>query len=230
MKKIASICLAGTLLGMSAFAQEVKPIAPESSDYLPLLKAAGYEVYAYDISSLKDETYFFSVEIQEYVNGELVVPDEELGFTFSFTNRDMLSNFPEDQQEKIKAEGRAYDVEKGIYRLYTKMTVGFVPTSESEKSVALFFDGSMRYGTKLKLKEAAQPGYEGRYMYDVRPVKVEAFQPGTFIPLAVVGSYWFDERVGAFRFCGENEFPADLQSETLKLVPHYFVVGVRITK
>lgn len=229
MKKIACICLVAALLGASAFAQEVKPIAPESSDYLPLLQAAGYEVFAYDISSLKDETYSFTVEIQEYANGELVAP-EKRGFTFSFTNRDMLSEFPEDQQEKIKAEGRAYDLEKGIYKLYTKMTLGFIPASESEKSVALFFDGSMRYGKKLKLKEANQPGYEGRYMYDVRPVKVEALQLGAFIPLAVVGSYWYDERVGAFRFCGENEFPADLQSETLKLVPHYYVFGVKITK
>ena len=51
MKKIACICLVAALLGASAFAQEVKPIAPESSDYLPLLQAAGYEVFAYDISS-----------------------------------------------------------------------------------------------------------------------------------------------------------------------------------
>lgn len=228
MKKIACICLAGALLGASAFAQELKSIAPESSDYLPLLKAAGYKVFAYDISSLGDKTYSFSVEFQEYVNGELV-PEDNDGFTVSFTNRTMLSVFTEEQQEEIKAEGSAYDLEKGIYKLSTKMTVGVIPTSVSEKYVALFFNGEMRYGKRLKLKEATQPGYEGRYIYDERPVKVEAFQPGAFIPLVVVGSYWFDERVGAYRFCGENVFPADLQSETLKLVPHYYVIGVKIT-
>ena len=41
MKKIACICLAGALLGASAFAQELKPVTPDYSDYVPLLKAAG---------------------------------------------------------------------------------------------------------------------------------------------------------------------------------------------
>ena len=110
------------------------------------------------------------------------------------------------------------------------MTVGIIPSEDSVKQIAVFFDGEMRVGRRLKLKEATAPGYEGRYLYKVRPVEVGAFQPGEFIPLVVVGSCWYDERVGAYRFCGENVFPADLKSETLKLVPHYYVIGVRISK
>lgn len=227
MKKIACICLVGTLLGVSAFAQELKPVAPELSDYVPLLKAAGYEVFTYDISSLKDETYTFAVEVQEFVNGERVLPATNRAFNLTVTNRTMMSEFTEEQQKTIK---EAYDLEKGIYSLFTKMSVGVVPLGDSVKQLVLLFDGQMRYGKRLKLKEATAPGYEGRYLYNVRPVKVETLQLGTFIPLVVVGSDWFDERIGAYRFCGENVFPADLQTETLKLVPHYYVMGVTVTK
>ena len=230
MKKIACICLVAALLGASAFAQELKPVTPEFSDYLPLLKASGYELFTYDISSLKDDTYTFVLEIREYVNGELVPPSERR-IVNPITNRTMISVFPEDQQEKIKAEGDAYDLEKGIYSLHTKMSIGFVPQAvDSLKQLAFCFDDMKRQGRALHLKPVSAPGSSERYIYETRPFKLEAFQLGEFTPLILLGSFWYDERYGIFRFCGEREFSADLQSETLKLVPHYFVIGVRISK
>lgn len=227
MKKITCLFLVGALLGASAFAQELKPTNPEASDFLPLLKLAGYEAFTFDISSLADETYYFTPEVREYVNGELVSPASNRGMSLAIENRTMLSVFTEEQQKAITD---AYDPEKGIYKLHTKMSVGVIPLSDSVKQLALFFDGMMRYAKRIYLKEATAPGYEGRYLYSVKPVKVEELRLGTFIPLALVGASWFDERVGAYRFCVEKVFPADLQSESLKYVPHFFVMGVVVTK
>jgi hypothetical protein len=230
MKKITCFCLVGVLLGASAFAQELKPTTPEVSDYIPLLKSAGYEAFTYDISSLKDETYTFTLEVREYVNGELV-PAPPQRMVNEIENRMMISDFSEESQERIRAEGLACDPEKGIYKLYTKMSIGFAPAAaDSLKQLVLSFDGAMRHGKRLTLKPVFAPGYDGRYIYDIRPFKREAFQTDGFTPLLLMGSYWYDERVKAFRFCGENEFSADLQSETLKLVPHYYVIGVVIKK
>ena len=67
-------------------------------------------------------------------------------------------------------------------------------------------------------------------MYDYFPFKVDKIQLGEFIPLVMLGSYWFDEEAGFFRFCGEDELEADLSSKILSLVPHYYVFGMSVTK
>lgn len=215
----------------SAFAQNIQTVEPSFSDYLSVLKEAGFEVFSYDISALQDETYSISFVTREYVNGNLVedsAADSRMSMTIS--NRIMLSDFPEDVQKSIVQEGRAASLEKGIYRLAEKISVGFIPASDSLKKVCLSVEnlGSLR--GSLKLKPITVPGRAKRYAYSIRPFRLERINIGDFTPLLLVGSYWYDEKNGIVRFCGEREFPADMSTPTLSHVPHYYVIGIRVEK
>lgn len=77
--------------------------------------------------------------------------------------------------------------------------------------------------------QTVAPGKE-EYMYDYRPFKVGAIQLGEFIPLVLFGSYWYDEEAGFFRFCGEDELEPDLSSKMVASIPHYYVLGICVTK
>ena len=72
MKHFIFVLLTGIIFCFQANAQEVKRTEPDISDYIPLLNAAGYDVYTFDISSLKDETYNIELIVREYVDGAMV--------------------------------------------------------------------------------------------------------------------------------------------------------------
>ena len=222
--------LSGLLLCMGANAQELRRMEPEFSDYIPLLKAAGYEMFTFDISSLKDETYTIAFVTREYSKGELVSDSSRDGFTRTIANRKMISDFPEASQKRILDEGRAYDPEKGIYTLGEKISIGFYPAADSVKKAMLSVENMGSWGSTLRLQPLDAPGFEGQYHYDFRPFKVDTIRLGEFVPLLMVGSFWYDERFHIIRFCGEKELPADMSSEMLKMLPHYFLIGIVVNK
>ena len=43
-------------------------------------------------------------------------------------------------------------------------------------------------------------------------------------------SAWLDEKPNIIRFCGDKEILADMSSEILKYLPHYYVIGVRFVR
>ena len=223
--------LAFSLFFLNTNAQEIKSVESSFEDYLPLLKDAGFEMFSFDISSLKDETYKISFVTKEYVDGKLVFDSYRDDFLYVISNRTMLSEFPEDQQEQIIAENRAYDIEKSIYTLSKKISIGFAPAgADSLKKVRMIVENQGSSGQSLSLKPLNAPGFEGHYAYDIRPFKQDTIAIGDFTPLLLVGSFWYDEAHGIVRFCGENSFDKDMSSETLKLIPHYFVIGIRVEK
>lgn len=224
------ILISNILIGMSitAHAQELKRTEPVFSDYIPILKDAGYEVFSFDISSLKDDTYNIGFAVREYVMGELV-PDPLEG-AFALTNRDMISGYSKGYQQKIIEEGLAYDVERGVYKLYEKMTIGISPSADSLKNVS-FSIGKYRIGRALPLKPMDAPGIVGKqYSYDTRPFKVDTISIGEFVPLVMLGTWWYDEDAQTIRFCGDEELAADMSSGMLKRIPHYYVIGVIVTR
>ena len=223
--------LTAILFSFSANAQELKRTEPDMSDYIPLLNAAGYEVYTFDISSLRDETYNIEFSVREYVDGALVENEPEGGpFHFILRNRRMLSDFPEEYHQEILAEGPVYDLEKGILTLGEKVSVGFSPAADSLKMVTMMVEnlGALRKGLSMKPLNTASEKKE--YSYDYRPFKVGALQLGDFTPLVMFGSYWYDEEEQVFRFCGESELEPDLSSKMLASIPHYYVLGMIVTK
>ena len=222
---ISTFLLVGTV---SIAAQELKRTEPDFSDYIPLLKAAGYEVYTFDISSLKDNTYYLSFVIREYAKGERISDSDMV--SIPIPNRRMISEFQEEDQKRLHSEGVLYDAEKGIYLLAEKLSIGFFPSADSLKSMTMSIDNIGHIKRNLALKRLEGPEQERKYGYAIRPFSVDAIRIEDFTPLLLLGSFWYDEKFNLFRFCGEREFPADMSSETLKLIPHYYVVGIKATK
>ena len=215
---------------VSIHAQEIKRTDPSFEDFLPLLKSTGYEVFNFDISSLKDSTYNISFETKEYVNGVLVHDSSKDKYQFFITNRDMISDLSEEQQKEILANNSAYDAENDIFKLAKKITVGFIPAADSLKKYSVTIENMGTFGNSLKLKPIESPNFNNRYAYDARPFKVDKIEIGGFTPLVLIGSYWYDSNNGFIRFCGESEFSKDLSSKSLKLVPHFYVLGIMVVK
>ena len=138
MRHFLFIILTGMILGLNLNAQELKRTEADISDYIPLLNAAGYDVYTFDISSLKDETYKIEFIVREYVNGALVEDPLASQMPRHFVrNRRMLSDFPEEYWDEILAEGPIYDRDKGILTLGEKISVGFAPAADSLKTMKI---------------------------------------------------------------------------------------------
>ena len=232
MKQIKSLMLLLSLAfwGTAAFAQKIHTVEPVFSDYLTVLKEAGFEVFSYDISSLKDTTYNIHFITKEYVNGKVVENGAADRMSMKLANRIMISDFREDDQKSIMKEGNAVDIEKGIYRLAGKISIGFISATDSLKKIRMSVENMGSIGGALKLKPINAPGYEKRYSYSIRPFKLDKINIGGFTPLLLVGSFWYDEKNGIVRFCGEREFPADMSTPTLSLVPHYYVIGIWVDK
>ena len=240
MRHFIFILLTGIIFGFGANAQEVKRTEPDISDYIPLLNAAGYEVFTFDISSLSDETYNIELIVREYVDGALVEdPAQSDGPRFICRNRRMLSDFPEESWNEIIEQGPVYDLEKGILTLSKKISVGFSPSADSLKMASILVENIGALGKLLPLKAQKVPsglsaqtafGLGSKYMYDYRPFKVGAIQLGEFTPLVLLGSYWYDDEAGFFRFCGEDELEPDLSSKMITSIPHFYVLGIIVTK
>ena len=197
------------------------------SDYIALLNAAGYEVFNFDISSLKDDTYSISFVIHEYNNGELVSDKSPL---VSLPNRSMIAEFPEEYQKEIISEGTAYDLQNGIYKLGKKISIGFFPAVDSLKRMKLSLEGMGSTERELILKLLEAPGWNRQdYWYHVRPFKTDSIGPDEFVPLVLVGSSWYDERYNVVRFCGEKVL-SGMTSDILQHIPHYYVIGIKVQK
>ena len=151
MRKL--VCLFSLLslwMAASVSAQSLKKQEATMEDYLPLLQAAAYQIYSFDVSEFLDDTYHFSFKIKEYVNREEVQRD---GHSSAFSNRMMIAEFPEESQKSILEEGSAVDPEKGIYSQTKKLTIGFVPSKvDSTRIVRISLDGMGEIRTPLKLK------------------------------------------------------------------------------
>ena len=196
------LLLAGMLACANVGAQEMKRLEPDLSDFLPLLKRAGYEAYPFDISSLNGESYDIMFTTKEYEKGEY--------------KRDVSPTilFP---CERIQS--------------YGKLTIGLSPAVDSVRTVTLSVENAGMSMRRLVLRPLE--GMEGqerseKYFYETRPFEVGPLQPDVFTPLLLIGSYWYDS--GAYRFCGEREFPADMSSRTLEHLPHYYVIGITLKK
>lgn len=226
--KLMTIIAAFTMFmtAVPAMAQDIKSIEPEMSDYIALLNAAGYEVFNFDISSLKDDTYSIQFMTQEYVDGKLA--SEQPGPTLP--SRKMIADFPEENQKRIISEGTAYDEPNGIYKLGKTISFGFFPTVDSLKRMILSVEGMGHMERSLKLKLLEAPGWNRRdYWYHVRPFKTDSICLDEFIPLVLVGSSWYDERYNVVRFCGEKVL-SGMTSDILQHIPHYYVIGIKVQK
>ena len=236
MKRITLVLILLSAISSVSRAQEVKPIESSIEDYIALLNQNGYQAYSFDISPLKGATYQVQFEVREYVADNLE-PVSIQPYGRGFKNRTMVKDFfwrelSEEEVAKIKAA--SVDYKNGVYSRSEKITVGFLPCENDSTEVGrLFVENQGSAGFNLKLKPINHRGvYNDEVIYKYKPVpfKASAFENGKFIPLAAYASFWFDEKYSVIRFCGAKEIDPDMSTEILKDTPHYYVIGVTLTK
>ncbi|MBE6296205.1 MAG: DUF5041 domain-containing protein [Bacteroidales bacterium] len=222
------------------FAQEIKSadtkfedyqLVATFDDYLSLLQQAGYNMFVYDISTLKDKATYVEFCVKEYVNGNLVEVGDSRSRSSVFELIRRLSEFSEDEQKVIMASAIADDEENDIFRLATRLKIGFTPVNmdmgqrvQFEVAGKELMGGARRL---LMLRDCRVDKSHRKLDYSTRPFIIDGFEKGKFIPLVLYAAPWWDEKYETYRLCGETKIPADMSSDILKHSPHYFVIGVK---
>ena len=240
MKKIF-LTLIVVLATMCAGAQEIKSVDAKYEDFLPLvatfddykslLQQAGYNMFVYDISSLKDKATHVEFCVKEYENGNLVEVGDSHSRSSVFELIRRISEFSEDEQKVIMASANADDEENDIFRLATRLKIGFTPVGADMEQCAQFeVAGKVQmalFSKLLSLRDNRVDKSHRKLDYYTRPFIIDGFEKGKFIPLVLYAAPWWDEKYETYRLCGETKIPADMSSDILKHSPHYFVIGVK---
>ena len=238
MKKLI-LTLIVAFVTLCGFAQEIKSadtkfedyqLVATFDDYMSLLQQAGYNMFVYDISTLKDKATYVEFSVREYVNGNLVEVGDSRSRSSVFELIRRLSEFSEDEQKVIMASAIADDEENDIFRLATRLKIGFTPVNmdmgqrvQFEVAGKELMGGARRL---LMLRDCRVDKSHRKLDYSTRPFIIDGFEKGKFIPLVLYAAPWWDEKYETYRLCGETKIPADMSSQVMKLSPHYFIIGV----
>ena len=230
MKKLV-LTAAAALACLTLCAQQIRPAEASVEDYIGLLKASGYEAYSFRLEEMADTTYDIVFDVREYAGGELASTNPGGGFS----NRILLDSFsPEEYtpEEVAQIKAEAYDFDGGIFALGERLTVGFVPSADDAAVKCRMAVANMGSATlQLDLKPVENELYQCPvYRYVSRPFKTESFAEGEFIPLVLYCSFWYDRRAGVVRCCGESEIDPQLTAQILKESPHYYIIGVTLSR
>ena len=211
------------LVAMAGQAQTIKRVEASLEDFMEHMAMYGYEVFTYDISSLRDSVSGFTIVIREY-NQQGMIDEKKL---YGFRTKTMISDFNEQDQKSIYEEKDGDDMERGIYRLSKTLSIGFSPIqSDSIETITLRSSRCDASPWKLTLKPI--PGApQTVYRYQKAPYQPTSFSLDTFIPLVFYGSFWWDEQAKGWRFCGETELTEEKAktSDYFKYCPHYYIIG-----
>ena len=66
--------------------------------------------------------------------------------------------------------------------------------------------------------------------YGFRQFLVNEIVLDKFIPLAMCGTYWYDEEIKRYRFCGDDILTDDMTSSLLTDVKEYYIIGMKVHK
>ncbi len=209
-----------------ATAYEINMQSPVFEDYIPLLEQSGYYVYSFDIKSLTERKFNLLLTCREY-EGDSLVSQNISPFSYAFPNMRLVSEYPEDYQQRIKPE-EMYDSVRGIHMCAEKIVIGTYPMNDSITMMMVDIKNMSTMSIPLKLR-ALKSSLTGKkvYSYRPRPFKVGELPLDTFIPLMFYGSAWQDGDL--IRFCGANELDPDMSDGLVKDVPHSYVIGVTVT-
>ena len=238
MKKLISTIIVA-FASLCGFAQEIKSVDTKFEDYqlvatfddcLSLLQEAGYNMFVYDISSLKDKATHVEFCVKEYENGNLVEVGDSRSRSSVFELIRRISEYSEEEQRVIKASAIADDEDNDIFRLATRLKIGFTPVgADMEQRVQFEVAGKVQmacFSKLLSLRDNRMDKSHRKLDYYTRPFIIDGFEKGKFIPLVLYAAPWWDENYETYRLCGETEIPADMSSQVMKLSPHYFIIGV----
>ncbi len=210
-----------TLVALAGQGQEIKRITASLEDFMEHMAMYGYEVYTYDISSLRDSVSGFTLVIREY-NQTGMINEENASH---FGTRIMISDFDEEDQKVIYDTNAADDPERGIFRFSKTITIGFSPVqSDSIENATIRSSRIQSMQWKLIQKPIPEMS-EPTYRYRAVPYQPSAFCLDKFIPLVLYCSFWWDN--GVYRCCGDAELTEgkEIDSNFFKYCPHYYIIG-----
>ena len=202
---------------------QIKRVATTSDDFMEHMAMYGYEVFTYDISSLRDSVSGFTIVIREFDHQKMI--DEKK--LYGFRTKTMISEFNEQDQKSIYEEKDGDDMERGIYRLSKTLSVGFSPVqSDSVETITLRASRTDASPWKLTLKPIAGAP-QTVYRYQNVPYQPMTYALDTFIPLVFYGSFWWDKDAKGWRFCGDTELTEEKAktSDYFKYCPNYYIIG-----
>jgi hypothetical protein len=222
VNKQTIITILFALVAVAGQGQEIKKVAATPEDFMEHMAMYGYEVFTYDISSLRDSVSGFTIVVREYNQTGMINEEKSSHFRTCI----MISDFNEEDQKEIYAtKGAADDIEHGIFRLSKVITVGFSPVQlDSIENVTL--RTSRIQSMTLPLTQKPIPGIsKPTYQYRAVPYQPSAFCLNTFIPLVLYCSYWWDN--GVYRCCGDAEMTEEKEKDSnfFKYCPHYYIIG-----
>lgn len=220
MKQII-ITLLFALVALAGQAQDIKRVTASPEDFMEHMKMYGYEVFTYDISSLRDSVSGFTLVIREYDKTGMI-NEEKLA---NFETRMMISDFNEQDQQEIYATNDIDDLEHGIYRFSKILSIGFSPV-QSDSIECITIRSSRLSSMKWKLIQKPIPEIlKPTYQYRAVPYQPSAFYLDRFTPLVLYCSFWWDN--GVYRCCGEEELTEEKEKDSnfFKYCPHYYVIG-----
>lgn len=224
-RKLLSAIAALALAGGVASAQRIEPVDPNVQDIIRTLNANGYEFYSFDLSTFNDKTYEIEVYIQEGDSTGLLTDNEIRGA--GWQSRRFLKDIPEEYRQKVTP----IDPVTGLIDQISRIGISIAPETDSTGVARISFG---KYGISQVLKQQPIIRYEKDqpilYRYGTRPFKIETFESGKDIPLVLYASYWYDSQVNLYRLCGEEEIDPDMSTPILKNIPHYYVIGIRLTE
>ena len=205
MKKTI-ITLLFALVTMAGQAQEQQTIEgrfkmnEESyNDYIPLLKAKGYEAFSFDLSAIKGK--YVTIHFREYVDGKEVEDSPKLLMPYTFETRGdklIIGTLPSENDS----------IAQLCFNLENTLSFGF-----TLKRNPLYWESENRYV----------------YSYRAIPFELTMpLDKETFIPLVLYCSFWYDEKDKVTRCCGETHIAPDLSSDIPKHSPHYYAIGIMI--
>lgn len=213
------ICASCLAFG-NASAQGITTQKLDLTNVLEALEAAGYELFSFDLSGLRKKTYEIEVFVKEV---DSTGAKEKMRFGAGPTRK-----FLKDMPEEHRSNFTPIDSESGLYKQVEKMGLYLIPKNDS--TVLANFSFGKSHGGAMPLKLRPLTHDPKRCMYASRPFKFNTFESGVDTPLLLYGSFWYDDKFKVNRFCGDNEIDTDLSTEILKYIPHYYIVGIRLTE
>ena len=171
MKTILTILLA--LVTVAGQAQEIKMNESTINDYIPLLKAKGYQAYSFNVSAIKGrnvEIYF-----REFVKGKEVENSPRLLFPYYFEARGnkLIIGFLPSEKDSL-----------ALCCFSWENTLSF---TSSLKLKPIFWESENKY----------------IYSYRSDPFEpTSPIEKETFIPLVYYSSFWYDAEDKVTRCCG----------------------------
>ena len=173
MSKKTIITMMLAFFALAGWAQEIKMNETTINDYIPMLKAKGYQAYSFDVSTIKGRNVDFY--FKEFVNGKEVEDSPRLIFPYYFEARGdkLIIGFLPSEKDSL-----------ALCCFSWENTLSF---TSSLKLKQLYWESENKY----------------IYSYRSDPFEpTSPLEKETFIPLVYYSSFWYDAEDKVTRCCG----------------------------